>query len=324
VIRVLILGGTGFVGPYLVRELVELGHTVTVFHRGESETDLARGARHVHGAFGELEQHLPQLLSLEPQVVVDMRAFRREEGARSRRFAGVARRAVVLSSVDVYRAFGRLHLTEPGPPDPVPLTEDSPLREVVIQEDYDKLGVEAEALSEPAYPVTILRLPAIYGPGDRGHRLYPYVKRMDDRRPAIVLDEQFARWRWARAYVEDVAHAIALAVTEDESAGQIYNVAEPVAFSEKAWVQRVAQVHGWQGEIVERVGDRLPDSLRKTGKFDMRQNFVVDSSRIRTELGYGEVTDANEALSRTIEWERDNPPDAIDEDFDYAGEDAAL
>jgi hypothetical protein len=40
---------------------------------------------------------------------------------------------------------------------------------------------------------------------------FTYIKRMDDGRPAILLDEAYARWRWARGYVENIAHAIALA-----------------------------------------------------------------------------------------------------------------
>ena len=43
-------------------------------------------------------------------------------------FRGLARRVVVVSSQDVYRAYGRLIGIEPGPPDPVPLDETSPLR----------------------------------------------------------------------------------------------------------------------------------------------------------------------------------------------------
>ncbi len=43
-------------------------------------------------------------------------------------FRGLARRTVVISSADVYRAYGRFIGTESGPIEPTPLTEDSPLR----------------------------------------------------------------------------------------------------------------------------------------------------------------------------------------------------
>ena len=42
---------------------------------------------------------------------------------------GIAGRVVALSSGDVYRAYGLLHGTEVGPPQPVPIAEDAPLRQ---------------------------------------------------------------------------------------------------------------------------------------------------------------------------------------------------
>jgi nucleoside-diphosphate-sugar epimerase len=298
---------------------------VTVFHRGETESDLTAEAQHVHGDLVDLERWMPELTTQRPDVVVDMRAFRRRDGARVRRFKGMAQRAVVASSADVYRAFGRLHRSEPGPPDPLPLTEESPLRSVVIAEDYDKVGVEQEAQGDPEFPVSILRLPAIHGPGDYQHRLHRYVRRMDDRRPAILIEEERARWRWTRGYVEDVAHAVALAATDERAAGRTYNVADPVAFSEEEWVRQVAGVHGWDGEVVSVPSEDLPEALRFAARFDTRQEYVVDTSRIRDEIGYSEQLDPGEALRRTIEWERANPPETQDpEELDYAAEDAIL
>ncbi len=57
---------------------------------------------------------------------------------------------------------------------------------------------------------------------------------------------------------------------------------------------------------------------------DMRQGWSVDSSRIRHELGYREVVPLQEAVRRTVAWERANPPDIDPDRFDYAAEDALL
>jgi nucleoside-diphosphate-sugar epimerase len=317
-LRILFLGGTSFTGPHAVRELGERGHEVTVFHRGEHESELSADTRHVHGDLARWDEHVDELRTLAPDVVVDMVAYVREDARRVLDFKGVVRRAVVVSSCDVYRAFGRAHGTEPGPLEAVPLTEDSPLRAVVIDETYDKVAIEREATSDPELPVTIIRYPAVHGPGDAQHRLYAFVRRMDDGRPAIILEETHAVWRWARGYAEDVAHALALTIESDEHAGRVYHVASPVAHEQADWVRRIAAVVGWNGSVV--TVPRLPDSLRID--IDFRQHYDLDSSRIRNELGYAEVIDERAALERTIEWERTNPPAEFE--VDYEAEDAVL
>ena len=320
--RVLVIGGTAFTGPPLVRELAEAGHETTVFHRGRHEPELPATVRHVHGDVAAFDDGLAELRALRPEVVVDMLAFRAVEARRVLAFAEVARRAVVVSSADVYRAFGRVHRSEPGAPDPTPLTEESPLREKVIDRDYDKVGVE-RAVAGAALPVTVVRYPAVHGPGDPKHRLYPYLKRMDDGRAAIVLEEALARWRWVRGYAANVAHAVFLAATEERAAGRVYNVADPVPYTESEWVRRIAVAAGWRGDVVSVPAEALPGRARQ--RYDLRQDYAVDSSRIRRELGYAERVGEDEALRRTVEWERANPPAELrPEDFDYAAEDEAL
>src|SRR5579872_4740302 len=97
--RLLVLGGTGLTGPYAIRRLHELGHEITVFHRGEHAADLPGGVRVLRGDF----EKLPNLLRHPaPDVAIHMWAMT-ERAARSFAdfFRGVARRAVVISSGDV-------------------------------------------------------------------------------------------------------------------------------------------------------------------------------------------------------------------------------
>src|SRR5262249_10284904 len=98
--------------------------------------------------------------------------------------------------------------------------------------DYEKILVEQVVTGDTGLPATVLRLPMVYGPGDEQHRLAPYLKRMMDGGEVILLDEGMARWRCLRGYVEEVAAAIALAVTSPAAAGRVYNVAEPTAHTE--------------------------------------------------------------------------------------------
>ena len=320
-VRVLFLGGTSFTGPHAVGELAERGHEVTVFHRGEHEPDLPEEVRHAHGDATRWDEYVDELRALRPEVVVEMRAYVPEDARRVLAFAGIARRAVVISSADVFLAYGRLRRSEPGPYEPLPLTESSPLREVVVDEGYDKVGVERAVAADSDLPATILRYPAVHGPGDPQHRLYGYVRRMDDGRPAILLEEAQAGWRWVRGYVEDVAHALVLAVESEGAAGRVYNVGAPDALSELEWARRIAESVGWDGTFVQASNDALPESLREEG-IDFGQGYVVDTTRIRQELGFTEVVDERTALERTIAWERVNPPAELE--LDYEAEDAAL
>jgi nucleoside-diphosphate-sugar epimerase len=221
-------------------------------------------------------------------------------------FRGHTGRVVVPSSADVYRAFGRLHRTEPGPPDPVPLREDAPLRaELSIHGDeYEKRGVEDEVLGDPHLPGTVLRYPAIYGPGDR--RVSSYVQQMRADAPVIPLEDGQDTWRFARAYAANVARAAFLAVTNDGAAGEVFNVAEEYAHTEREWVERIAAVVGWHGSLVTLPTDEMPP--RPFSGLDWRQDLVLDTTKIRVDLGYDEVVDPTAGLRATVEWERANPP----------------
>jgi nucleoside-diphosphate-sugar epimerase len=348
--RILVIGGTRFIGLAAVRALADAGHDITIFHRGQTEPDLPASVKHLHcgdaspAFIGWKVQFLPQFIDefrrLAPDVVLDMAPFT-EQDARAvmETFSGIAGRIVTISSQDVYRAFARVNRTEPGPPDPVPLTEDSPLRDKLYPyrqeklrdandpqkmfDDYDKILVERIMLRDPAMPGTVLRLTAVYGPLDYQHRLFEFLKRMDDQRPAILLEENLARWRWTRGYIEDVAQAIALAVTDERATGRIYNVGEPRALSMLEWIRAIGEAADWHGEIVPLPAERLPAHLIKD--IDTHQDVLVDTSRIRRELGYSETIAPDEALRRTVAWERANPPQKIDpKQFDYAAEDAVL
>jgi nucleoside-diphosphate-sugar epimerase len=79
-------------------------------------------------------------------------------------------------------------------------------------------------------------------------------------------------------------------------------VGEREALTEREWIGRIARVTGWSGRVGPVDPHDLPPSLRLP--YDWRHHVVVDTSRIRRELGYAERTDPPEAMTRTVEWER--------------------
>lgn len=322
--RVFLIGGTGFTGPALVHELLERQHEVTFLHRGQTCDPRTSGAREIIANREDESQLIDAIAANSPDIVVDMIPFTADDAAITKKACqGVVSRVVALSSIDVYLAYGRIHRTEPGPLQPTPLTETSDLRETDRPEGpkSDKIAVERTLMDDSNLSATILRLPAIYGARDKHRRLRGYLKRMDDGRPTILLAESLATWKFSRGYVDNVAHAIVLAIESEPAAGEVFNVAEPRAMTELEFVEAIGEAAGWEGEIRIIPDLQLPKYLQPSVNFE--QDWEVDTQKIRAQLGYSEVVDEQEAIRRTVDWERQNPPEVEPFECDYEQEDQA-
>ena len=334
--RILLIGGSGFIGPHVARELLRHGHEVVVFHRGR--TPAPAGTRELLGDRKRLRDFAADLRATGSDVVVDLAL---SSGAQARELMDTMRestgRVVALSSGDVYRACGVTHRLEEGPLEPLPLTETSPLRSRLqtypaaqmrvleevfgwLDEDYDKIPVERAILGDGGLRGTVLRLPMVYGPGDPLSRFLPVVKRVLDGRKRILFGASMAPWRATKGYVEDVGTAVALAAMSDRAAGRVYNVGEADAVGELDWARAIAAAMGWDGEFVVVPDDRVPPHLQQPGNSD--QHWVTDTSRIRQELGYVERVPRDEVIRRTVAWQREHLPTGFTPHaFDYDAED---
>jgi len=78
---------------------------------------------------------------------------------------------------------------------------------------------------EGGYSATIFRYPMIYGPRQLPPKEWSIIKRILDKRTKLILPDNGLVLR-SRAYAENAAHALLLAIDHPESGGQIYNVAE--------------------------------------------------------------------------------------------------
>src|SRR5436190_9139027 len=278
--RVLVIGGTGFIGPWVVTDLIRRDNEVAVLHRGGTANFVPSSIRHITGDRRAIADAAADIRAFKPDVVIDVILSSAKQAHDIMNIVrGMARRIVAISSIDVYRACGVLHGFEPGPLEPLPLTEESPVRSQMqtyppeqisklqqvfgwLDDEYDKIPVERAVLRDPVLPGTVLRLPMVYGPGDPLHRCFPLLKRMDDRRPVILLEEKFAQWRSPRGYVENVAAAISLAATSQRATGRVYNVAESKCFSELEWARQIAGAADWRGEFVTVASEQAPAILK--------------------------------------------------------------
>lgn len=337
--RILLIGGNGFIGRFAVAALQQQGHELAVFHRGT--TPVPAGVEEIRGDRNQLNASAQELKRFAPDVVIDLVLSSGPQAEEPMSiFRGTARRVVMLSSIDVYRAVGISHGTENGPLQDVPLTEESELRRRLhpypaenmqhlrkifawVTDDYDKIPAERVVMNDHKLPGTVLRLPMVYGPGDPLRRFYPVVKRIADGRRHILFPQTLAAWRTPRGYVENVAAAIALAATDERAARRIYNVCEEPAFSELEWARKIAAEMRWDGDFVVLPVERTPRHLLQPG--NAAQHWTASSARIRQELGYQEPVAMEEAIRRTIGWERENPPAVAPmAQFDYVAEDAAI
>lgn len=285
--RILVIGGTGLIGSAITRQLANGGHHVALFHRGCTRANLPPTVSEFVDPLSvvPIGRFPREIFTFQPEVVVHTMAMgERDTRAAVAAFSGLASRLVLLSSGDVYRAYGRFTGIEPGPVEEGLLNESSPLRTVhfpyrkraasadALEHWYEKILAEQTALNGNL-PATVLRLPKAYGPGKNADLATVYAYR------------EHPNWRWTHGYVDNVAAAAVLAATDPRAANRIYNVGEQ-----------------YTPTIEERL-EWLPPSPVKSEddhSFNFAQNIAYDTSRIRAELGYQEIVPERKAMLRTL------------------------
>lgn len=345
--RILILGGTGFIGKPLCHNLAAQGHDLCVLSRGKMVLDLPPGVRHIAANRADLTEDaagskssgsetVTEIDNFGPETVIDIYAMTAEGDLPVLGFFSTrASRYVMLSSCDVYRVMGRLLGTEPGPVITGLQSETGPLREKLYPYrdlmdhsgggNYDKIPLEKACLEDFDFEGTVLRLPMIYGPGDRQHRFRDMVKHMADQRPAILWPDFYADWISTFGFIDNVAAAIALAATHEDAGGEIFNVGDVNDRSQKGWAEAFAREMNWQGEVIAAPLAALPEKRAALGKGgDFRQGLQIDASKIAAMLGYVAPVDFETAIHRTVAYELENLGDSPPDAFDYAADDRAL
>jgi nucleoside-diphosphate-sugar epimerase len=193
--RVVVVGGTRFLGRAVLWELVGAGHELLLVHRGPHEPEDLPDVPHLHSHRRDLAGQGRELRSFRPETVVDPCAMTGDDAEGVLEAVGAGVRLLVASSIDVYRAYASVM---PGVvTDTVPLDEQAPLRTgpppdrdyVTPGFDYDparyeKLDVEA---AYRAHAGTVCRLPMIYGEHDYKHREKFILRRVRAGRERIPV-----------------------------------------------------------------------------------------------------------------------------------------
>ena len=179
-LRILFLGGTGFLGPHTVRYALERGHEVTLFNRGKTNTDLFPELETIIGNRDpEIDEGLGGLEGREWDAVIDTSAYvPRISGASAKLLADNVGQYLFVSTICQYEnwAEGGTGGTEERPRATLedPATED-------VRTHYCALKAYCERAVEAAMPgrVTQIRPGLIVGPRDGTDRFTYWPVRID-------------------------------------------------------------------------------------------------------------------------------------------------
>lgn len=328
--RILILGGTRFLGLALVGELLNAGHEVCVVHRGVHEPEQLREVEHIHVERLALRERREDLLGFRPDVAIDLAAMTGAEAEAAIDALDPSTRLVAASSGDVYRACTSVF--DDRITDAVPLREDAPLRDGPTPDrepvppgwaydpaSYEKLDVERVFLDAGG---VICRLPMIYGEHDYKHREEFILRRVRAGRKRIPIG--VGSFLWSRGYAPELARGIRLAaeLAVEQGAvdgGEVFNLAERICAPIRLWVEEILAAAGHQAELVRVPDDRLPDDLALTG--EIPQPWMMDATKAAQQLNWVHVA-ASDCVAKSVRCHLDNPPP--EESGDFSADDAAL
>ncbi|MGP8079237.1 MAG: NAD-dependent epimerase/dehydratase family protein [Dehalococcoidales bacterium] len=300
----LVIGGTGPTGPYIVEGLCKKGYDVGVLHRGLHEVEYSQPVEHIHvDPFSP--EAVESLGSRKFDVVVSMYGRLRQiaEGMKGRtpRFLGVTGVPAYLGSINAADNPEGLLMPVPENAPLINGPEISKIGYLIVVSEQEVMRIHEQG----GYSATLFRYPLIYGPRQLPPKEWSIIRRVLDKRTKLILPDDGLVLR-SRAYAENAAHALLLAIDHPESGGQIYNVAEERTLTLRQWVEAIAGEMGHQFEYID-----LPWALAKPSYMwaTSERHLVLDNTRIKKELGYRDVVPTKEGLKRTVQWFLEHRPE---------------
>ncbi len=308
--RVLVIGGTLFIGRSLVEHLLDRGDDVTVLHRSQG-TPFRDRVSEIRCDRNDIAAVNEALGGSDFDVVYD-NVYDWERGttaaqvaAAARAVAAGTRRYVFLSSIAVYGPGGEFD-------------EDAPLVRPDDPNDYARNKAESErelfALhATSGLGVTTLRPVFVYGRHNPFEREAFFWDRIRADRPVIIPGDGSRAIQWVRA--EDVARAAIAAGDVEVANGRAFNLAGGPPMTQAEFVQALARAAGREARLIHVPRARLEAAgggvFRPPFYFGVYLDLppiTVRAERARTELGF-EPTPLDVGLRETYRWyERQRRP----------------
>ncbi len=302
--RVVVIGGTRFIGRHTVQALLDRGHEVTLFHRGKTPNPFGDRVAELIGDRLDGTSTTNALRGQRFDAIVDI-AYAWDSGTGAKEIGyvadaleGAARRYVYLSSVSVY-AEG-----------PLPLTEDGRRGASLGTYSQDKIAAEDylfDAQRRGRFQVSIVRPPFVYGPWNNIPREAWFWDRILAGRPVILPDGGRTLFHWAAA--KDVAWALAECLEIPAARGEVFNIADAEPVTHAAFVDRLARVAGRTAEKVPVSRARIHElggalsgpSMYFGATLDAEVDFSVSIEKARRLLRF-EPTEPIVGLAETYAW----------------------
>ena len=334
----LLIGGTAASGPHIVRELQKRNYEVTMYHRGVHEVpepELEK-IEHIHG-----EPHFAETIEKDlgdrkwDMVVATYGRLRYLADA----LVGRTPHLVTVGGFPVMK--GWMHIRDehwaehagevvnPGP-------EDTPYEDPGVDHFVDRM-IETEKTiighhNAGDYIATHFRYPGVYGPYGIGEGFeWPVIKRVLDRRTQFIIQDS-GQVLFTRCAAPNAAHSIAIAIDQPKAAGgQIYHIGDDAQYTRRQWVEMVAKAMNHEFEFVDIPYSIIPpgNTLITGGGAGGRYHRLMDTFKIRHQLGYQDVVSAEDWLKHSVQWVLQNRPDGQPgwdpgNRFDYEEEDRLI
>ncbi len=302
--RVLVIGGTLFIGRALVRRLLARGDEVTILHRAET-TPFGDRVSSIRCDRNDVDGVRRVLRGRGFGVIYD-NVYDWQRGTTAEQVTAAAlaceglKRYVFTSSV---AAYGDVDEAD----------EDAPLAAADHPDDYVRNKAESERAllrlhAENGLPAVSLRPPYIYGPENPFYREAFFWDRLLVPRPIIVPGDGSRLMGFIHA--DDFARASILAAESERAAGRAYNIAHAHPVTQEELVRTLARVAGVEPRLVfvpretlTARGGRVFEPPYYFGQYFDMPAIVQKTDRARDELGF-EARDFEEGLADSFEWYR--------------------
>jgi nucleoside-diphosphate-sugar epimerase len=317
--RVLVIGGTRFIGVHTVKELIKQGHEPVLLNRGTQQTPwLERELEILTCDRNDTEGLRAVLKDKKFDAVIDMIL---NNGTQAEAAVEVFRERCsqyfMISTGSVYKA-----------PILSPLRENDPLEDNIENlYGYNKVKAEealGNAYRDFGFPATILRLPAVYGDYDYQIRERYYLKRLLDKREHILLPDG-GLGILHREYAGNVAAQLCFLLGKTESYGEIYNCGHHKVQTFRQQIEEAMSILGMNVTFYAVAMSQFPAMTDLA--YPM---FFVQSTAKLEALGWVEAYSTRDGFEHTINWLKNVTLEIMpthrnkEHHFDYAAEDAAI